>query len=62
MLRTGLSATQQMLAVVICVCSATQSCLDSVILWTVSHQAPLSMGLPRHNTEGSCHFLLQGIP
>ena len=27
--------------------------------WTVTHQAPLSMGFPRQ--EVSCHFLLQGI-
>ena len=35
-----------------CACSVAQSCLTLVTLWTVAHQAPLSMG---------CYFLLQGI-
>ena len=30
-------------------------------LWTVAHQAPLSMGLPRQDTVVDCHFLLQMI-
>ena len=29
--------------------------------WTVSCQAPLSMGFPGKNTGVGCHFLLQGI-
>ena len=29
-------------------------------LWTVAHQAPLSMGFSRQNTGVGCHFLLQG--
>ena len=29
-----------------------QSCLDSVILWTVAHQAPLSMGFARQEYWG----------
>ena len=29
-------------------------------LWTVAHQAPLSMGFPGKNTRMGCHFLLQG--
>ena len=28
--------------------------------WTVAPQAPLSMGLPRQDTEVGCHALLQG--
>ena len=28
-------------------CVLTQSCLTLETLWTVTHQAPLSMGLPR---------------
>ena len=36
-----------------------------VTLWTVAHQAPLSMRFaclyPDKNTEVGCHFLLQGI-
>ena len=33
---------------------------DSVILWTVAHQNPLSMGFPGKNTGVCCHLLLQG--
>ena len=29
--------------------------------WTIAHQAFLSMGFPRQNTEVDCHFPLQGI-
>ena len=29
--------------------------------WTVAHQAPLSMKLPRQEYWSGCHFLLQGI-
>ena len=29
--------------------------------WTVAHQASLSMGFPRQDTEVGCHFLFQGI-
>ena len=32
-----------------------------VTLWTVTHQAPLSMDFPIKNTGVACHFLLQGI-
>ena len=32
-----------------------------VALWTVAHQAPLSMGFPRQCTGVVCHALLQGI-
>ena len=32
-----------------------------VILCTVAHQVPLSMGFSRKNTGVGCHFLLQGI-
>ena len=31
------------------------------ILWTVAHQAPLSMKLSGKNTGVNCHFLLQGF-
>ena len=34
---------------------------DSAALWTISHQAPLSMGIPGKNTGMGCHALLQGI-
>ena len=35
---------------------------SSATLWTVSHQAPLSMGLfSGKNTGAGCHFLLQGL-
>ena len=30
------------------------------MLWTVSCQAPLSIGLSRQGSRGACHFLLQG--
>ena len=30
-------------------------------LWTVAHQAPLSMGFSSKNTGVDCHFLLLGI-
>ena len=32
-----------------------------VTLWTVAHQAPLSMEFPGKNTGVGCHALLQGI-
>ena len=32
-----------------------------LLLWTIAHQDPLSMGLFSKNTGGSCHFLLQEI-
>ena len=32
-----------------------------VALWTIAHQAPLSMDFPGKNIGVSCHFLLQGI-
>ena len=31
------------------------------ILWTVAHQALLSMGFSRQNSGVGCHVLLQGI-
>ena len=34
---------------------------DSVSLWTVAHQEPLSMGFPRQEYR-SCHFLPQLLP
>ena len=34
---------------------------DSTTPWTVSSQAPLSMGFPGKNTGVGCHFFLQGI-
>ena len=41
-----------------CACSGVS---DSVTPWTIACQAPLSMGFPRKNTGGGCHFLFQGI-
>ena len=41
-----------------CVCLISQSCTT---LWTVAHQAPLSMGFPSKNTGVGCHLLFQGI-
>ena len=38
-----------------------KSCLTLVTPWTVTHQAPLSMGFPSKNAGVGCHFLLQGI-
>ena len=32
-----------------------------VTLWTVTRQAPLSVGSPGKNTGAGCHALLQGI-
>ena len=31
---------------------------DSATLWTVAHQAPLSIGFSSKNTGMGCHFLL----
>ena len=31
------------------------------VLWTIAHQAPLSMDSPGKNTGVGCHSLLQGI-
>ena len=45
--------------------SAILSCLSRVrlfaTLWSVAHQAPLSMDFPEKNTGVDCRFLLQGI-
>ena len=41
-----------------CVCSVLP---DSVTLWTVARQAPLSMGFPGKNTGVGCHLLLQRV-
>ena len=38
-----------------------QSFSTLITLWTIAHQAPLSMGFSKQNTGGGCHFLLQGI-
>ena len=34
---------------------------DSVTLWTIAHQAPLSMDSPGKNTGVGCHALLQEL-
>ena len=39
-------------------CLVTKSCLTLGNLWTVAHQAPLSMGSPRQEYWSGCHFLL----
>ena len=38
-----------------------KSCRFFASLWTVTRQAPLSMGFPGKDTGVGCHFLLQGI-
>ena len=38
-----------------------QLCLDSVTLWTIARQAPLSMGFSRQEYWSGCHALLWGI-
>ena len=49
-------------AVCVCVCVRTCSVVsNSVTLWSIAHQAPLSMGFsPGKNTGVSCHFLSRG--
>ena len=42
-----------------CVCSGASSLFETP--WTAAHQAPLSLGSPRHGHWSGCHFLLQGI-
>ena len=42
-----------------CVCSVASN--SFVVLWTVAHQAPLSMDSPSKSTGAGCQFLLQGI-
>ena len=47
-----------------CACLVTQSCptVCDPMGWTVTHQAPLSMGFfSGKNTGVDCHFFLQGI-
>ena len=52
-----------------CFASKRQACLCVLssfsqlyaTLWTVAHQAPLSMGSSRQKTGVGCHALLQGI-
>ena len=41
-------ASQTLRYVCVCVCSVTKSCLTLVTPWTAAHQAPLSMGFPKH--------------
>ena len=43
------------------VCVSRSVVSNSATLWTVAHQAPLSMGFAGKNTGVGCHFLLQGI-
>ena len=43
-----------------CCSLVTKSC-PTVTLWTIAHQASLSMGFSGKNTEVGCLFLLQGI-
>ena len=46
----------------LCVCAQLLGCFQlSVTLWTIAHQAPLSMGFPGRNNGVGFHFLLQGI-
>ena len=45
----------------VCVLSHLGSVWLFVTLWTVAHQAPLSMLFSRKNTEVGYHALLQGI-
>ena len=45
----------------VCVCTLSHVWLF-VTLWTIAHQAPLSMGFfSSKNSRVGCHFLLQGI-
>ena len=46
-------------AFVVCCCLVVSH--SSAPLWTVAHQAPLSMGFPRQEYRSNCHFLLEGI-
>ena len=41
-------------------CSVASVMSDSVTLWTVAHQDPLSMGVSRQEYSSDCHALLQG--
>ena len=43
------------------VISVTKSCSILVTPWTLAHQAPMFVGLPRQEYWVGCHFLLQGI-
>ena len=45
----------------VCVLIHFSHVLLCVTLWTVAHQAPLSMGFSSKNTGVGCHFLLQGL-
>ena len=53
------------LSLCVCVCVCVCELLSCVLLfatpWTVAHQAPPSMELPRQVTGVCCHFLFQGI-
>ena len=45
-----------------CVCAELLSCVWLfATLWTVAHQAPLSMGFSRQEYCSGCHFPFQGI-
>ena len=46
--------------VVACMCSVVSDYLRPHGLWTVVHQASLSVEFPGQNTGAGCHFLLQG--
>ena len=43
------------------VCKAASAVSNSAILWTITHQAPLSMGFSRQENWSGCQDLLQGI-
>ena len=47
--------------VCVCVLNRFRCIWLFVTLWTIAHQAPLSMGSPGMNTKEACHALLQWI-
>ena len=44
-----------------CACSVASVMSDCATLWTITHQAPLSMGFSRQEYWGGPHALLQGV-
>ena len=48
------------MCVCVCVCMHSQSCLTFVMLWTVAHQAPLSMGFSRKQYRSELPFPTPG--
>ena len=59
-IQTDINANRKQLIIVYSLCVLVSHVQLFVALWTIAHQAPLSMEFSRQDTRMGCHFLLQG--